>query len=182
MNRLSKNRTPLRKRHFAVVITFFLYITIPHFIEAETLSLSTYYPSPFGVYNLLRLVPLEDDPPCNKNLTGSFFVNKKGELNLCWKGKAENLLAPLIRADEFQQEQIEALWNRLSQLTKEIMDKVHQLLEPLQAKDKIQEQRIQDLEKELADYKANFDKQLDALRALSNACLNIDIHTTCPDD
>ena len=53
--------------------------------RAETLSLSTFYPSPFGVYNLMRLVPraVAFVPPC-AGADGLLWINSDGELRLCW--------------------------------------------------------------------------------------------------
>ena len=54
---------------------------------AETIQLSTYYPSPYGIYNRLRLVPQNSLPdPC---LVGTIYVNQEGQLQYCTgeKGK-----------------------------------------------------------------------------------------------
>jgi hypothetical protein len=55
--------------------------------HGETLSLSTFYPSPFGVYNMLRLVPRDVGfiPPC-AGTDGLLWINSTGELRLCWGG------------------------------------------------------------------------------------------------
>jgi len=60
---------------------------MPGLGRAETLSLSTFYPSPFGVYNMLRLVPR--DPafiPACVGVDGLLWINSDGELRLCWGG------------------------------------------------------------------------------------------------
>jgi len=55
---------------------------------AETLSLSTYYPAPFGVYNQLRLVP-GVAPACNDNNDGLMWVDSTTfEIMMCRGSKA----------------------------------------------------------------------------------------------
>ena len=74
------------KRLLLTAIFIFL---LTDFTQAETLSLSTYYPAPFGVYNQLRLVPLGADPACNANNSGLMWIlNASGQLRYCIGGTA----------------------------------------------------------------------------------------------
>jgi len=66
---------------FVVCLVFF---SIP--VQAKSVSLSTYYPAPFGAYDRLKLVPRESlalDPHCNdqKDVGTMYFDNGLNELN-----------------------------------------------------------------------------------------------------
>ncbi|MEA3226519.1 MAG: hypothetical protein U9Q07_11260, partial [Planctomycetota bacterium] len=42
---------------------------------AETLTLTTYYPAPFGNYDRLRLAPLAAAPACDASLEGLLYYD-----------------------------------------------------------------------------------------------------------
>jgi len=67
-----------------LILTLSCLILIPALAHAQqTLTLSTFYPSPFGVYNILRLVPQAADPAC-AGVDGLLWVNAQGELRMCF--------------------------------------------------------------------------------------------------
>ena len=67
------------------LIIFFLFTLIcASTAFAETVSLSTYYPAPFGAYDRLRLVPRANAPVCNANLIGLIYYDANlQELRVC---------------------------------------------------------------------------------------------------
>ena len=65
-------------------------------VYGETLTLSTYYPAPFGSYDRLRLVPRGTAPTCDANLIGSiYFDSVTMEARLCDANAAWGPLAGL---------------------------------------------------------------------------------------
>ena len=55
---------------------------------ADQITITTYYPSPYGVYKELRLnpIPTASQPPCNNNLKGTMYYDKdKDSLYVCSK-------------------------------------------------------------------------------------------------
>ena len=73
----------IKKSHISYIAL--LVIFIPLLANAETLSLSTSYPSPYGTYNRLRLVPQAGNPSCAGN-DGLLWINATGDLKLCLGG------------------------------------------------------------------------------------------------
>ena len=58
---------------------------------ANQITITTYYPSPYGVYKELRLNPIStaSQPPCNDNLKGTMYYDKnKDTLYVCSKDPA----------------------------------------------------------------------------------------------
>ena len=58
---------------------------------ANQITITTYYPSPYGVYKELRLnpIPTASQPPCNDNLKGTMYYDKnKDTLYVCSKDPA----------------------------------------------------------------------------------------------
>ena len=58
---------------------------------ANQITITTYYPSPYGVYKELRLnpIPTASQPPCNDNLKGTMYYDKdKDSLYVCSKDPA----------------------------------------------------------------------------------------------
>ena len=57
-----------------------------HFVFAQndSLTLTTYYPAPFGAYDTMQLVPkapgFSETTPCR---TGTMYVRSTGELRYC---------------------------------------------------------------------------------------------------
>jgi len=62
-------------KNFLILFLFFIFIFTCVFCSAGSVSLSTYYPAPFGNYDTLRLVPRATAPTCTANATGSLYVN-----------------------------------------------------------------------------------------------------------
>ncbi|MBP9853366.1 MAG: tail fiber domain-containing protein [Candidatus Omnitrophica bacterium] len=58
-------------------------MAIPVFALAETLTMTTYYPSPFGVYQSLRLAPNASAPACSGSTTGTMYVDTSNILQYC---------------------------------------------------------------------------------------------------
>lgn len=87
---------------------------IPSVLSAESLTLTTYYPAPFGAYDRLRLVPRESlplDPHCDdeKDLGLMYYDNGLDErgagLYVCHKMSEEKFMwilvsRPLSSGDE----------------------------------------------------------------------------------
>jgi len=63
-------------RILAFVITF-LSLTIPSFAQSgnETITITTYYPSPHGVYGILRLYPRSTQPEQEKSFKGDLYYD-----------------------------------------------------------------------------------------------------------
>ena len=59
------------------VFSFFLsfFIIIPLFVFAEEITLTTYYPSPYGSYNELQLYPHTTTTTCNSNARGTLYYD-----------------------------------------------------------------------------------------------------------
>jgi len=72
----------MKKILFLFIVLFVSCVLIPVQVKAETLSLTSYYPSPFGVYSTLRLVPTANGPsPCE---AGTLYVSSTdGRLYIC---------------------------------------------------------------------------------------------------
>lgn len=66
----------------AIICTIF-FMTIACVACAETLTMTTYYPSPFGVYQSLRLAPNASPPSCTSTTTGTMYVDMGGDLQFC---------------------------------------------------------------------------------------------------
>lgn len=66
------------------LILLFL-LTVCLSVHAETLTLSTYYPAPFGSYDRLRLVPRGAAPLCDASLEGTLYYadDPTNALNIC---------------------------------------------------------------------------------------------------
>ena len=87
-----KTLRPLHKG-IALMLLAFLFYT-PSRLEAADLTLSTYYPSPFGQYNSFRLLPRSVDlnSPC---AIGSLYVNSLGNLQSCNNVNGSGAWGPL---------------------------------------------------------------------------------------
>ncbi|MCK5259442.1 MAG: hypothetical protein KAJ70_00125 [Candidatus Omnitrophica bacterium] len=65
-----------------LTLPFLLIFCLP--VHSETLTLSTYYPAPFGSYDRLRLVPRNVAPPCDVSLEGSLYYSDITDtINIC---------------------------------------------------------------------------------------------------
>lgn len=84
-------------KHIARYILFLLlFISIPCLLSADTLSLTTYYPAPFGSYSVLRLNPNSDASmgACDASKTGQFYLSSdSNEIKLC-KGTVWEAISP----------------------------------------------------------------------------------------
>lgn len=58
-----------------ILSVLILFLFLSPSVYGETLTLSTYYPAPFGSYDRLRLVPRSAAPVCNASLEGLLFYN-----------------------------------------------------------------------------------------------------------
>ncbi|MBZ0165834.1 MAG: tail fiber domain-containing protein [Candidatus Omnitrophica bacterium] len=56
---------------------------MPGTLAAETLTMTTYYPSPFGVYQSLRLAPNASPPTCSGSTVGTLYVDAANDLYYC---------------------------------------------------------------------------------------------------
>ena len=66
-------------KKITLFFTAFLILS-PHIAVAETISLSTYYPAPFGTYDRIRLVPRPAIPdPCR---VGTIYTDETGGNNI----------------------------------------------------------------------------------------------------
>ncbi len=52
-------------------------------LAAETLTMTTYYPSPFGVYQSLRLAPNASPPACSGSTVGTIYVDASNDMQYC---------------------------------------------------------------------------------------------------
>lgn len=71
-------------------------LSTPSTIFADTLSLTTYYPAPFGSYSILRLNPSTDASmgACDATKTGQLYMSSdSGELKIC-NGTSWNSAGP----------------------------------------------------------------------------------------
>ena len=67
--------------NFSFLKCFLLIIFLPSFVFAENLTLTTYYPSPFGVYDQLRLFPRAPlGTPCK---IGTLYVASPDNIQFC---------------------------------------------------------------------------------------------------
>jgi len=59
------------------VVIMFLSLTIPAFAQSgnETITITTYYPSPHGVYGILRLYPRSTQPEQEKSFKGDLYYD-----------------------------------------------------------------------------------------------------------
>lgn len=67
-------------------LTILFLLSTPSLLSADTLSLTTYYPAPFGSYNLLKLTPNTDASMgvCDSSKTGLFYLSSNSfELKIC---------------------------------------------------------------------------------------------------
>lgn len=67
-------------------LTFMFLLSAPSLLYADTLSLTTYYPAPFGSYSLLRLNPTTDASMgvCDTSKTGQIYLSSdSNELKIC---------------------------------------------------------------------------------------------------
>lgn len=82
---LMKNRnTPFRKIIGLIVILFLCFVS--SILAQETITLTTYYPSPFGVYDRLRLAPRAALPAadCNGTSIGlMYYDDALNSLRVC---------------------------------------------------------------------------------------------------
>jgi hypothetical protein len=52
--------------------------------KSETISLVTYYPSPYGAYDRMQLVARDSQPcECTQKFMGLLYVDKTGSLKIC---------------------------------------------------------------------------------------------------
>lgn len=73
-------------KHFFRILTFIALLSAPSFLFAETLSLTTYYPAPFGSYSILRLTSNPDTSmgTCDTTKMGQIYLSSdSGELKMC---------------------------------------------------------------------------------------------------
>ncbi|MBN1870105.1 MAG: hypothetical protein JW847_05990 [Candidatus Omnitrophica bacterium] len=79
---------------------FFFIICLASWAHAQqTITLSTYYPAPFGSYERLRLVPRAPAPPCNASLEGLMYLNNTtDEIEICLNGAWVPSLSPWIHS------------------------------------------------------------------------------------
>jgi len=63
------------------LILLFAFIILPvSMVWAESVSLTTYYPAPFGAYDRLRLVPRTNAPNCTAALEGLLYYDQTDQL------------------------------------------------------------------------------------------------------
>lgn len=74
-------------RHLSRYLTISLLFLIgSHPAFADSLSLTTYYPAPFGSYNILRLVPISDASAgtCDASKSGQFYLSSNtNDIKVC---------------------------------------------------------------------------------------------------
>ncbi len=58
-------------------------LTATSMAMAETLTMTTYYPSPVGVYQSLRLAPNNSPPACGASTAGTLYVDSSNVLYYC---------------------------------------------------------------------------------------------------
>lgn len=75
----------MKKRGY-FFLTLFLF-TSGVYAEEETLSISTYYPAPYGVYNTLRIMP-SSQPLLGVREEGEIYFNSSNHLLYIWDGSA----------------------------------------------------------------------------------------------
>jgi hypothetical protein len=75
-------------------ILFLLSVSVACFAlddRTESLSISTYYPAPYGVYRNPRLVPLDQEPDCSsdqENCRGTMYFNNSDKQLYIFNGSA----------------------------------------------------------------------------------------------
>jgi len=62
------------KKTLLLVLSLFVFI-FPLFAEEESYTITTYYPSPYGVYKELKLYPNTSPNPCDINNKGAMYYN-----------------------------------------------------------------------------------------------------------
>ena len=73
-------------KHVTRHLTLLLFLSAPSLLSADTLSLTTYYPAPFGSYSVLRLSPNSDASmgACDASKTGQIYLSSdNGDLKFC---------------------------------------------------------------------------------------------------
>ena len=71
---------------FFIVLCLAVALNAPLFAQdqSEQITITTYYPSPFGVYRTLRLFPLTTAPTCSTaDHAGTMYYDSAGTLNVC---------------------------------------------------------------------------------------------------
>ena len=63
-----------------LLLTAFILLTSALSAHAETLTVNTYYPAPFGSYDRLRLVPRTPAPPCDEGVMYYDDVDKEAKI------------------------------------------------------------------------------------------------------
>ncbi|MDP2923510.1 MAG: hypothetical protein Q8O30_07340 [Candidatus Omnitrophota bacterium] len=78
-----KKRFPGLYVPFLVFLSLFIFISIgPAFCQqTESITITTYYPAPFGVYGNLRLFPTTTIPACNANNEGVMYYDDRLTVN-----------------------------------------------------------------------------------------------------
>lgn len=87
---------------FKMAIAALIIGAFPVAAAAETLTMTTYYPSPFGVYQSLRLAPNGSPPACSGTTVGTIYVDGSNEMQYCdgtnytqgfglWRVNSENV-------------------------------------------------------------------------------------------
>ncbi|MCA9395105.1 MAG: tail fiber domain-containing protein [Candidatus Omnitrophica bacterium] len=66
-----------------IVVATLIIAAVPLAAAAETLTMTTYYPSPFGVYQSLRLAPNASPPACSGTTVGTIYVDGSNEMQYC---------------------------------------------------------------------------------------------------
>lgn len=85
----------MRKKMFFIGLAVFLHIPLFAQTYNETLTLTTYYPSPHGVYRTVRLYPV-DQPPSGNERPGTLYFN--GSEVFVYKGAPDNSWQPMGNA------------------------------------------------------------------------------------
>lgn len=73
-------------KHLIRNMLFFLFLSSPCLLSAETISLTTYYPAPFGSYSVLRLNPNSDASMgvCDASKNGQIYLSSdSNEIKFC---------------------------------------------------------------------------------------------------
>ncbi len=85
---MSTKKRHFNTTHFLILILIFLFFASAVFAQGEeSISITTYYPSPHGVYSTLRLYPKNVDPfslPCSASNAGEiYYYSGNNQLYLC---------------------------------------------------------------------------------------------------
>lgn len=72
----------MRNKLIFIFLFFILTVSIvlPAFSQQETITITTYYPAPFGVYRQLRLFPVADNAPADPNDPFPCTANDEGAI------------------------------------------------------------------------------------------------------